>query len=88
MHWTDEGYLLSKNNFDVSNTAYFVFASALYKNVEAFNKKLDFKIDIISYDGDNSWMEDTIINIKNTLELNNVPEGNKNCIHCKYRGVN
>lgn len=81
-------WLLSKNNFDVSNTAYFVFASALYKNVEAFNKKLDFKIDIISYDGDNSWMEDTIVNIKNTLESNNVPEGNKNCIHCKYRGVN
>jgi len=47
-----------------------------------------FKIDIISYDGDNSWMEDTIIKIKNTLESSDIPEGNKNCIHCKYRGVN
>ena len=56
--------------------------------METFNKKLDFKIDIISYDGDNSWMEDTIIKIKNTLESSDIPEGNKNCIHCKYRGVN
>ena len=81
-------WLFSKNNFDVSNTAYFVFASALYKNVEAFNKKLDFKIDNISHDGDHSWMDNTIIKIKETLESNDIPEGNKNCIHCKYRGVN
>ena len=81
-------WLFSKNNFEVSNTAYFVFASALYKNVEAFDKKLDFKIDIISYDGDHSWMENTIVNIKKTLDSNDIPEGNKNCIHCKYRGVN
>ena len=66
-------WLFSKNNFDVSNTTYFVFASALHKNVEAFNKKLDFKIDIIFYDGDHSWMDNTIIKIKETLE-SNIPE--------------
>ena len=41
-----------------------------------------------TFDGDNSWMEDTIIKIKNTLESSDIPEGNKNCNHCNYRGVN
>ena len=45
----------------------------------------DFKIDILSYEGDNSWMDNTIIKIKETLESNSIPDGNKNCIHCNYR---
>jgi len=40
-------WLFNKNGFDVSTTAYFVFCSAYYKNIENFNEELKFKIDIL-----------------------------------------
>ena len=78
-------WLFNKNGFDVSTTAYFVFCSAYYKNIENFNKELKFKIDILSYEGDYSWVDKTILNIKKTLDNDKVPDQNPNCKHCLYR---
>ena len=78
-------WLSQKNNFNVSNKAYFLFCIALYKNVPSFDQKLDFKIDIISYDGDNSWVNNTITSIKKVLEGEDIPDSNPNCKFCNYR---
>ena len=50
-----------------------------------FDQKLDFKIDIISYDGDNSWINNTITSIKKVLEGEDIPDSNPNCKFCNYR---
>ena len=63
----------------------FVFCSAYYKNIENFNEELKFKIDILSYEGDYSWVDKTILNIKKTLDNDKVPDQNPNCKHCLYR---
>ena len=77
-------WLFEKNNFIVSSTAFFLFCSALYKNLSSFDNKLDFKIDIISYKMNNSWINSIIMEIKNTLECSEVPAQNPNCKFCNY----
>ena len=78
-------WLFTQKGFEVSSTSYFVFCSAFYKNIENFNEELKFKIELLSYEGDFSWVDDTIINIKNTLESEDAPDSDPNCKHCIYR---
>jgi len=77
-------WLLRKNNFTVSNNAYFLFCSAKYKEIYDFDDKMQFRIDIIKYVGNDNWVDDTIINIKNLLDGEVVPKSNPNCNHCNY----
>ncbi len=69
--------------FDVSNTGYFVFANAT-KEPERFDKKLEFKLSIISYEGDDSWVEPTIYKIKECLDSDEIPEVTTDCEYCGY----
>ena len=78
-------WLFTKKKFDVSPTAYFVFCSAFYKDIENFNEELKFKIEILTYEGDYSWVDDTIIEIKKTLDNEEAPNSNTNCKYCIYR---
>ncbi len=77
-------WLFRKNNFTVSNTAYFLFCSALYKGVSEFDEKLNFKIDIVAYEGDDAWVENTVNEIKDVLDRDTIPNSNPNCVHCNY----
>ena len=52
-------WLFRKNGFQVSRTAYFVFANA-QKDKELFDDHLAFEKILISYEGDDSWVEPTI----------------------------
>lgn len=76
-------YLLSKNNFKVSNIGYFVYANAR-KDLEAFNEKLIFDVKILLYEGNNSWVEEVIGKIFATLESEEIPLPNENCKYCEY----
>ena len=53
-----------------------LYCSAFYKNIENFNEELKFKIEILLYEGDFSWVDDTLINIKKTLENEDPPNSN------------
>jgi len=76
-------YLLENSGFKVSNTAYFVYANAL-KTPEKFDSKLTFEMQIISYDGDRSWVNQRIKDISKTLESSDIPLPNQNCKYCSY----
>ena len=78
-------WLFTKKDFNVSTTAYFVFCSAFYKDIENFNEELKFKIEILSYEGNYSWVDNTIMEIRKTLDSDEVPKSNPNCKHCIYR---
>jgi len=77
-------WLLRQNGFKVSNTGYFVYANAS-KDREAFNGKLEFEVTVISYDGEDDWIEPTLKKIKETLDSEAVPDPSEDCDYCAYR---
>lgn len=77
-------WLFRQNGFKISKTGYFVYANASKEN-EAFDAKLDFDITLIPYEGDDSWVEKTIIDAKNCLMKDEMPEANPDCEYCNYR---
>ncbi len=77
-------WLFRKNGFDVSNTGYFVYCNGK-KDREAFDGKLEFGVEIIPYEADDSWVEPMIIKIKEVLNSEEIPEQNPACEYCNYR---
>lgn len=77
-------WLLRKNDFEVSNTGYFVFANA-DKNLPTFDGRLNFRMTIIEHRGNDSWVEDTIYKAHETLNEDIIPRQNPNCEFCNYR---
>ncbi len=77
-------WILSKLGLDIHQTSYFLYVNATLEQ-ETFNNKLDFEYALIPYEmRDFSWVEDTIIEIKNFLETNKIPAATNDCELCKY----
>lgn len=90
-HW-QQGYrrqmdfyqwLLRKNGLKVSEVGYFVYCNGDRQRQE-FDSKVHFKISVLEYKGNESWIEDTIFQIKKLLDQDNVPDYSKDCDYCTY----
>lgn len=77
-------WLFRKNGFTVSSTGYFVYCNG-NADKEAFDGKLEFKVKLIPYEGNDSWVEDTINNAIKCLNSDSIPESGADCDYCKYR---
>jgi len=77
-------WLLRQNGFTVSDTGYFVYANAS-KDEKAFDAKLVFDVTLIPYTGNANWIEKTLVDIKKTLDADELPAVGKNCDYCTYR---
>ena len=77
-------WLFRRNEFSVSNTGYFVYANG-NTNLEGFNKKLEFDLTLIPYEGNDSWIDETILQIYDCLNSNKYPRNSDNCDFCSYR---
>tara|TARA_A100001015_G_C15006520_1_gene720938 strand:- start:221 stop:1057 length:837 start_codon:yes stop_codon:yes gene_type:complete len=77
-------WLLRQKGFTVSNTGYFVYANAR-KDKEMFDNRLDFETTLISYDGNDNWIEQTLVNIKRCLDDPRIPKAAPECDYCTYR---
>jgi len=75
---------LRKNGFKVSDSAYFVFANGR-KDEKAFDGKLEFDVELIEYEGDDSWVEPILVKIKETLDSDQIPGADPECEYCGYR---
>jgi len=86
-HWKRQveiyQWILRKNGFSVSDTAYFVYCNAK-KSLNRFDKKLLFDIAPLSYKGDDSWVEKIIEDAYECLKSNQIPEVSEGCDYCKY----
>lgn len=60
-------WLLERKGFQVSSKGYFVYTNARM-DVEGFGDRLEFKTKVIEYDGDNSWVEEAVIRMKDCME--------------------
>lgn len=77
-------WLFRQNGFNVSDTGFFVYANAS-KDREAFDAVLEFEVTLIPHLGDSSWVEGTVIAIKQCLDSDALPPASATCDYCTYR---
>ncbi len=65
-------WLLRQNGLQVSNTAYFVYTNGRLDS-EGFNNKLEFKTKLIPYQGNDSWVEPTLLKMKQCMDSDDMP---------------
>ncbi|HHE76918.1 MAG TPA: hypothetical protein ENL27_02985 [Candidatus Parcubacteria bacterium] len=76
-------WLLRQNGYKVSDTGYFVYCNGIADAV-AFDRKLEFRVNLIPYKGDDSWVEKTIFDIHKCLNSDEIPEPSPDCDYCNY----
>ena len=76
-------HILREMKFKVSDTTYFLVCNG-EKSYENFNKKLNFKITLVPYNSDPSWIPNKIQEMKKTLDSNTIPDYNEKCESCIY----
>jgi len=77
-------WLFRQNGFVVSQTGYFVYCNGKTDR-EAFDAKLEFDIDVIAYNGDDSWIAKSLADLKKCLLLDTPPKPSTTCDYCSYR---
>jgi hypothetical protein len=77
-------WIFRRKGFDISDLGYFVFANA-GKNRPKFDAKLEFELSIIPYNGNDSWVEMVLFDIKTCLDRKEIPAQSENCEYCSYR---
>lgn len=78
-------WLLRKNGFSVSNTAYFFYCNGK-KDLDRFDNKLIFDISILPYQGNDAWIENAIMKAYQCLNSNQIPQPADSCDYCMYWG--
>lgn len=77
-------WLLRKNGFTVADTAYLVYANAK-SDKRAFDGQLEFSVTLVPCTPDDSWIEPTLAQIKQTLDSRDIPPAGDGCEFCPYR---
>lgn len=77
-------WLLEKNGFTVDPTGYFVYANAS-KTEPHFNNQLIFETTLVPCQGDTSWIDAKLVEIKACLDQPSFPPSGRECEYCTYR---
>ncbi len=75
-------WLFRQNGFRVSNTGYFVYVNGKTDR-KAFDGKLEFDVAVIPYEGETSWIEQTLLDMKECL-MDTLPDHSADCEVCTY----
>ena len=65
-------WLLRQNGFTVNPTGYFVYTNGRF-DLDGFNDRLEFLTKLIPYTGDDSWVEQTLLDMKTCLDSDEMP---------------
>ncbi len=76
-------WLLRKNGHKVSDTGYFVYCNGR-TDKEAFDGKLEFDVTLIAYEGNDSWVEEAVLNAHKCLNGETIPKAGFDCDYCSY----
>lgn len=76
-------WLMRKKGFKVSNTGYFVYCNG-DRSSESFGEVIKFKVKLIPYVGDDSWIEPELFRARRCLEQAKPPRAADNCKQCSY----
>lgn len=73
-----------KDAFKVSSVGYFVYVNGK-TDAKAFDARLEFDVKVIPYEGDDSWVEGKLMEIKECLNSDKLPSASAECDFCVYR---
>ena len=76
-------WLLRKNGFSVSSTAYFYYCNG-ERGRDRFDGRLEFRVSILPYKGSDAWIEPVLLKVKQCLDADAVPKNGDDCDYCQY----
>jgi hypothetical protein len=76
-------HILRKMNFKVSDYSYFYVCNGEKLN-DKFNNKLDFRVTLVPYKSNTSWIDAKLEEMKEVLNLDNPPNIEPSCEKCAY----
>ena len=76
-------WLLRQNGFKVAKRAYFVYVNGR-ADLEAFDGKLEFKVALLPYDGNDVWINQTLLKMRKCLRASKAPKAAGDCEYCGY----
>jgi CRISPR/Cas system-associated exonuclease Cas4 (RecB family) len=65
-------WLLKQNDFDVSDTGYFVYATGT-QDRDGFNNVVEFETHVFPHHGSSDWVENTINEMKKVMDSDKMP---------------
>ena len=78
-------HLLKLNKFKVFKTGYWILCNAREESQKTFSNKLDFKIDLLSYDVNTDYIEDTLVELEKCYNSEKIPSPSQNCDTCRWQ---
>ncbi len=76
-------WLLRQLGHKVSDIGYFVYANGIASK-EGFFNKVEFRTNVFPYEGDSSWVDAKINEIKDCLNQEEIPSVGSRCTYCPY----
>lgn len=76
-------WLLRRLGFEVSKTGYFFYCNGKTDRDE-FGGRIEFDTVLLPYEGDDGWVEDTLIKLKKCLDGAKIPKMSSDCEFCGY----
>ena len=76
-------WLLRKQRLNISDTGYFVYCNG-DKSKKSFDARLEFKIQIMVYQGNDDWVEKALVDSHACLMQEKPPDYTQNCPYCRY----
>lgn len=76
-------WLMRQHGFKVANTGYFVYCNG-DRSSDMFKGVVSFKVSLISYSGNDRWIESALIRARHCLEQDRAPAASDDCLQCAY----
>ena len=76
-------WLLRRQGLPVAERGWFVYCNGR-RDMASFDARLEFRISLIPYDGDDGWVEGALEAIHETLQAPLPPELNEDCEYCRF----
>jgi hypothetical protein len=83
-------WILRRKGFDVSDTGYFVYVDGLHVGIRGMLEEnpryatMRFGTSLLTYVGDDSWVEGNLVGAKNVLEGSDCPDHPDDCEYWKF----
>ena len=76
-------WLLRRQGLQVSRRGWFVYCNGR-RDLDAFDNRLEFRVKMIPYDGDDAWVEPLLLEIRDTLDAPEPPPPGDDCEYCVF----
>lgn len=76
-------WLLRRRGLKVSDTAWFVYANGI-RDKGPFDDVLRFRTKLIPYEGSDAWVQPSLVQAAQCLQMRHAPQASPDCGYCRY----